>query len=195
MGNPRVRGVLFDMDGTLVDVPYDWPRIRADLGAAEVSILTYLGRLEEPERSQKWAILEAHEEEATRQARLRPGVTRLLKRLGDGGIRTALVTNNSRTNTDILLSRFGLAFNLVLTRDDGLWKPSGAPLVAAMARLGLVPEECLAVGDSSFDVRAAREAGIPGIFVIGPDGAAFTAVDVVVVPSIDELERALAAFC
>jgi HAD superfamily hydrolase (TIGR01509 family) len=182
------------MDGTLVEVPYDWTRIRADLGAAETSILTYLGRLEEPERSRKWAILEAHEAEATKRARLRRGVPRLLKRLGEKGIRTALVTNNSRKNTDILLGRFSLAFDLVMTRDDGLWKPSGAPLTAAMARLGLLPSDCLAVGDSHFDIRAAREAGIPRIFVISLDGAAFAAEDVVVVPSIAALERVSGLF-
>ena len=187
-------GVLFDMDGTLVEVPYDWTRIRADLGAFEISILTYLGRLEEPERSRKWAILERHEAAATRQARLRPGVRRLLKRLKKRGVRTALVTNNSRKNTDILLGRFGLGFDLVLTRDDGLWKPSGDPLVAAMGRLGLGPSECLAVGDSHFDVRAAREAGIPRIYVIGAPDAAFAGEDVVVVPSIAAFERASGLF-
>ena len=186
-----ILGVLFDMDGTLFIVPYDWARIRADLGSAETSILTHLGSLEEPERSRKWAILEAHEAQATRRARLRPGVPRLLKKLGEKGIRTALVTNNSRKNTDILLGRFGLAFDLVMTRDDGLWKPSGAPLVAAMARMGLLPVDCLAVGDSHFDVRAAREAGIPRIFVISRDGASFSGEDVVVVRSITPIERAL----
>jgi phosphoglycolate phosphatase len=185
-----LKGVLFDMDGTLVEVPYDWAGIRADLGAAEVSILSYLERLAEPQRSRKRAVLERHEEAATERARLRPGVRRLLNRLSGRGIRTALVTNNSRKNTDILLEKFGLVFDLVMTRDDGLWKPSGAPLLAAMERLGLVPSECLAVGDSVFDIRAAREAGIPRIFVISRDGAEFAAEDVVVVPSFAALERA-----
>ena len=187
-------GVLFDMDGTLVEVPYDWSRIRADLGAGETSILTYLGRLEEPERSRKWAILEAHEAEATKRARLRRGVPRLLGRLRERGIRTALVTNNSRKNTEALVRRFGLVFDLVMTRDDGLWKPSGDPLVAAVSRLGLRASDCLAVGDSHFDVRAAREAGVPRIFVIGRDGAAFAAEDVVVVRSIAAFERASGLF-
>ncbi len=176
------------MDGTLVEVPYDWGRIRADLGAFETSILTYLGGLKEPERSRKWAVLESHEEAATRKAKLRPGVRRFLRLLRARGIKTALVTNNSRKNTDILLERFGLAFDLVMTRDDGLWKPSGDPLLAAMARLGLRPPECLAVGDSHFDVRAAREAGIPKIFLVGRDPK-LAAPDVVVVRSFRALER------
>jgi HAD superfamily hydrolase (TIGR01509 family) len=194
MADPGVRGVLFDMDGTLVEVPYDWARIRADLGAAETSILTYLEKLAEPERSRKRAILERHEDEATRRARLRPGVRRLLKRLSARRIRTALVTNNSRKNTDILLDRFGLRFDLVMTRDDGLWKPSGAPLTEAMKRLDLAPADCLAVGDSHFDVRAAREAGISRIFVLSRDGTDLAAADVVVVPSFAALGKASGLF-
>jgi phosphoglycolate phosphatase len=71
----------------------------------------------------------------------------------------ALVTNNTDANTSLLLDRFGLRFDVVLTRDSGLWKPSGAPLAAAMGELGVSPERCLAVGDSMYDVLAAREAG------------------------------------
>ena len=187
-----VRGVLFDMDGTLVDVPYDWPAIRADLGAFDVPILAHLGGLPEPERSIKWALLERYEAVATGRARLRRGVRPLLKRLAGRSVRTALVTNNSRKNTRVLLDRFRLRFDLVMTRDDGLWKPSGAPLVAAMTRLGLGPGECLAVGDSHFDVRSAREAGISAIFILGRDARKFPGSDITVLASVPALDRALA---
>ena len=53
------------MDGTVVDVLYDWARIKADLGAGDVPILSYLSGLAEPERSRKWAILRRYEDEAT----------------------------------------------------------------------------------------------------------------------------------
>ena len=80
------------------------------------------------------------------------------------------MTNNTRENTDSLLSRFGLAFDLVLTRDDGLWKPSGAPVAEAIRRLGVPAERCLKVGDSHFDVAAAREAGCGRLAILHDDG-------------------------
>ena len=80
------------------------------------------------------------------------------------------MTNNTRENTESLLSRFGLAFDLVLTRDDGLWKPSGAPVAEAVRRLGVEPERCLKVGDSHFDVAAAREAGCGRLAILHDDG-------------------------
>ena len=99
----------------------------------------------------------------------------LLERLAGGGIPTALVTNNSTKNTKAVLGRFHLAFDLVLTRESGLWKPSGAPLRSAMTILGLNPNECCAVGDSPFDIAAALDAGIPGIYLLrgGPRTSGF----------------------
>jgi phosphoglycolate phosphatase-like HAD superfamily hydrolase len=46
-----IKGAIFDLDGTVVENAYDWPKIRQELENAEVSILHYLCGLEEPERS------------------------------------------------------------------------------------------------------------------------------------------------
>jgi HAD superfamily hydrolase (TIGR01509 family) len=186
----RLRGALFDMDGTVVDVPYDWARIKANLGTGDVPILSYLSGLAEPERSRKWAILRRYEDEATKRAVLKRGMRRFLGFLESRGIRTALITNNSRRNTDILLNRFQLAFDLVMTRESGLWKPSGAPLAAAMKDLGLAKNACCAIGDSHFDIRAAEEAGIPRIFVLNRRPDAFrTARSVEFFPSVAALKK------
>jgi HAD superfamily hydrolase (TIGR01509 family) len=80
------------------------------------------------------------------------------------------VTNNNEVNTRRLLDRFELRFDVVLTRDSGLWKPSGAPVAAAVERLGMAPEDCLGVGDSRYDVLAAREAGLAAVCLVH-DGA------------------------
>jgi phosphoglycolate phosphatase-like HAD superfamily hydrolase len=56
----KIRGVIFDLDGTVVENDYDWPRIREELGTGAASILGYLESLDGPERSAKWAILETH---------------------------------------------------------------------------------------------------------------------------------------
>lgn len=187
---PDLRGALFDLDGTVVDVPYDWTRIKEDLGSGDVPILTYLGGLAEPERSRKWEILSRFERDATAKAVLKRGMRGFLDFLKRRGIRTALVTNNSRENTDHLLSRFGLAFDLVMTRESGLWKPSGAPLRAAMASLGLSGDVCCAIGDSHFDVRAAEDAGLRHIFILSREPARFASfASAEVFPSVAALHR------
>jgi len=155
----RVRALIFDLDGTLVESDYDWPAIRRELGITEPSIVDALNGLPEPERSRQWTRLEEIEREATAAARLRPGARELVTWLRGRGLPCALVTNNTAENTSSLLSRFGLGFDLVMTRDDGLWKPSGAPVRAAAHRLGVPIEACAKVGDGRYDVLAGREAG------------------------------------
>jgi HAD superfamily hydrolase (TIGR01509 family) len=161
-----IRGVVFDMDGTLVDSIYDWPAIRRELGVSGASIIDELNGLGEPERSRRWAELEAIEASASRAAELHEGAAELLELLAAHGLATALVTNNSDDNTGQLLERFGLSFDVVVTRDSGLWKPSGKPVAEAVRRLGLAPERCLGVGDSHYDVQAVREAGLAAICML-----------------------------
>jgi beta-phosphoglucomutase-like phosphatase (HAD superfamily) len=70
----KKQGVIFDLDGTVVETSYDWRRIREEIGAGETSILTHLESLAEPERSRKKLILEKHEAAQTKTAVLREGV-------------------------------------------------------------------------------------------------------------------------
>jgi HAD superfamily hydrolase (TIGR01509 family) len=153
------RGVVFDMDGTLVDSRYDWPAIRRTLDVDGPSIIDTLNGLDEPLRSERWAQLLEFEHQATRAATLHAGARELLDLLHRRGIPAALVTNNTDDNTRLLLDRFGLEFDVVLTRDSGSWKPSAEPIEAAMRRLGVEPDHTLAVGDSIYDLDAARAAG------------------------------------
>ncbi len=161
-----IRAVVFDMDGTLIDSTYDWPEIRRSLEVFGSSIIDDLNGLSEPDRSRRWAELEEIEGTATEGANLHEGARELLDLLSDHDLVTALVTNNSSANTRRLLARFGLRFDVVLTRDSGLWKPSGAPISEAVRLLGVEPGDCLGVGDSHYDVLAAREAGLAGVCVL-----------------------------
>lgn len=187
----RIKGVIFDLDGTVVENEYDWPRIRQELGTGATSILGYLDSLEEPERSLKWAVLETHESEQTEASVLREGVRELLGVLRERRIAAALVTNNSRKNTDFLLNRFGLAFDCVITRESGLWKPSGAPFLEVLKRLGLEAEDCCVIGDTHFDVLAGLDAGIGAILLLSGEPERFAGFPVEVFPDMDFLREYL----
>jgi HAD superfamily hydrolase (TIGR01509 family) len=185
----RLKGAIFDMDGTVVDVHYDWGKIKAELETQGKPILIYLNSLDEPERSEKWKVLERFEYEATQEARLKPGMHDFLDLLRTRGVKRGLVTNNSRKNVTFLLKKFNLEFDCVISRERGLWKPSGAPILAALKELGLKKGECCVVGDSHFDVRAAQEADIPYIFILNEDKERFDAKDAEVLNSVGALQK------
>lgn len=186
-----IRCVIFDMDGTIVDVPYNWGRIKRALGTGGRPILTYLSEISEPERSRKQRILENFEARATRRAVLKQGIPALLDSLRRSHVCSALVTNNSRVNVDALLSRFELKFDLVMSRESGFWKPSPEPFFEVMRRLGLTRKECCVVGDSRFDWQAARDAGIEAVYLISPEPFPFDPAPAEVVGDAVELNQKL----
>ena len=185
----KIKGVIFDMDGTIVDVSYDWEKIKQDLETGGKPILHFLRSLKEPERSRKWKILEGHENRATQKAALKEGIKEFLHFLTQKGIKKALVTNNSRQNVDYLMEKFRLKFDCVISRESGLWKPSGAPFKAVLKELKLNREESCVVGDSHFDIQAAKEAGISRVFILYKERNRFAYTEAEVFSSVKDLKR------
>jgi len=155
-----LKGIIFDLDGTLVNSHYDWKLIRTKIGVGNIPILSYINGLNGTLKKRALRILESFEKTATKNAELNKGVPSLLSYLSKKGIRRAIVTNNSRKNVKYLLRKWDLVFDTIVTRDDGIWKPSGKPLELALERLGLRTEEIVFVGDSNPDRIAAEAADI-----------------------------------
>jgi len=190
----KLKAVIFDLDGTIVDVPYNWNQIKADLGTKGVPILSYLLKLKEPEKSEKWKVLEKYEKTATEKAVLKRGIPKLLGLLTERGIKKVLVTNNSFKNVSFILKKFKLKFDLVISRESGLWKPSGAPFLAVLNTLGIGKDECCVVGDSHFDAKAAEDAGISKIFILNRTKEKFFPGSVEVVQSVKNLKERIEEF-
>lgn len=103
-----------------------------------------------------------------RQARLYPGVVEGLDAFRALGLRLACVTNKPQLPSEAILAQFGLDryFEFVLGGDVlPQRKPQPEPLRHAAARLGVTAVDCLMLGDSANDARAARAAGVPVVLV------------------------------
>jgi len=181
--------IIFDMDGTIFEVPYNWKKIKADLDTQGKPILTYLANLPEPEKTRKWRILEGYEDLATQKALLRSGVLDFLEFSRHRGIKNALVTNNSQKNVDILLQRFELSFDLVLSRDSGLAKPSAAPFLSVLKQLDVSKDETCVVGDSLFDLKAAQAANITNVYLLAENQEQFASLPTEVFFTYQELQQ------
>ena len=165
-----IHGIVFDLDGTLVDSRLDFDQMRREMELPEgSSILEWLERLE-PERAEQCrSILHRHETSGFERAKLLPGVDELLEELDRREIRRSIFTRNSRAITDATLAKVGLRVDFALTRDDGPVKPDPWAVREACRRWGLSPSEVVAVGDYRFDVEAGRAAGCRTVLLTHPD--------------------------
>jgi phosphoglycolate phosphatase len=177
-------GVIFDLDGTLMDTADEiaaaLARTFADADlpalpkkAVEALIGRGIASLVERALVQAGApVLDLGEVVARFEghyartvgtaSQLFPGVLPGLQALARAEMPMAVVTNKARYFTEKLLVRAGIAgfFAAVVAGDDGIRrKPHGDMLLAACERMGTSPAATLMLGDSDNDIHAAREAG------------------------------------
>lgn len=166
-----IKLAIFDMDGTVFESYLDWSRIRKEL-EIETNILKeiYNGDRVDYRRLE---ILERYEEDNTMKTKPVRGIFDYLSYLRAREIKTALVTNNNKKNTDFLLTKFNLEFDTVITRETGLWKPDPDAFYYVMKMFDRKPGEIVSIGDSHYDIRASKAAGIDSIFIINADGRVF----------------------
>jgi len=100
--------------------------------------------------------------------RLVPGAGDALRTLARR-YRLGVVTTRGRQEAETFLAQFDLAplFEVVVTRES-TWrlKPHPAPILHAARAMGLPPQRCAMVGDTTVDVRAARRAGAWAVAVL-----------------------------
>ena len=160
----RFRIVLFDLDGTLID---SGPIILASMQHA---VRTVLGREIPVEElgttiggqgivAQMTAIDADHADELLE---LLPGLCAEGRKLG-------IVTAKRHRTVDLALARFpalASSFDVVVAHEDTeRHKPDPEPVLLAVEQLGGLPEEAAYVGDSPYDVGAAKAAGVHAIAV------------------------------
>ena len=178
--------VLFDFDGTLVDTT---EMIHQSMKHATSSVLgredipreTLLANVGRPLPRQMELIdaenaellLEAyrshHEQHHDALIREFPGVEESLARLGSAGIKVAVVTSKRRLSVEMALKNFpglrNVVDRFVTLEDTTEHKPNPEPLLRALELLGVPKERAAYVGDSPFDVEAAKAAGLANVAV------------------------------
>ncbi len=189
--NMLPRAILFDMDGTLTEPMLDFPRIKAEMGIGQGPILESLAQLDESRRVLAEAILLRHEKIAAEQSKLNHGCHELLALLKSMRISMAVITRNSRLSVTTFTARHKLDFELLITREDGPFKPDPFALSLACRQLSVRPQETWMVGDGQYDVEAALAAGIRSIWVSHGKPRHFSAEPWLSVANLPELTNLL----
>jgi len=191
-----VTAFIFDLDGTLVDSVYQhvsaWQKVFSEAGfhvpvwklhrrigmTGDLMIKTlaseYDWRLDEPTSARMEL---RHAEEMRRlMETVRPleGAQALLRTLSDARVDYAIATSGDLKDVRPLLDMLQLDKNVpVISKEDtSATKPDPQPLLVAAKRLKKSSEQTMVVGDSVWDMLAARRAHFLGIgFLTGGYGA------------------------
>ncbi len=187
MNGRHVSGVIFDIDGTLVDsfstlvtvfnqgishfnlkpVTFEFlvERFKKNLSLGEILREMAVPAVDEP-TVEKWKkeILQLFLDVEANEVKPFPGVSELFRKLKDRGIKIGIATGRTSPpeNEWTRFKRFGLdrfIDALVTSREVEKRKPAPDAILLCALRLSLPVRECLVVGDTEFDVLAAREAG------------------------------------
>lgn len=182
-----IRGVIIDLDGTMVHTAPDFHvaincmRAEIDLAPLDIDVITeFIGKGSENLMRRVLGVdFDAHDVEARFAQALAdyqrhylringqfssvyPGVREGLKAMREQGLRLACVTNKPIAFAVSLLEKTGLApyFEIVYGGDSlAKKKPDPLPLLTVCQDFSIEPAHMLAIGDSSNDAQAARAAG------------------------------------
>jgi HAD superfamily hydrolase (TIGR01509 family) len=155
-----LRGLIFDLDNTLVDSRLDFEAMRREMNLPPgLAILEAIEQLPPREADRCHDVLHRHELAGAERASLLPGVVELLAEVKRRGLHQAIATRNSKPVTGATLHRLGIEIELVLTRDCGPIKPDPWPVLHACECWGVRPGEVAVIGDYRLDIECGRAAG------------------------------------
>jgi len=184
-----MKGVLWDLDGTLVDseefhwlswrdimraegMELSYPQFLASFGQRNDRILAaWLGPDVEPVRMQR--IGDDKEAEYRRLVETHglqplPGAREWLARLRDAGWKQSIASSAPRLNAETMLRVLHLTEfmdAIVAAEDVTIGKPDPQVFLTAAAKLGIPPGRCIVVEDAAAGVEGARRGGMRSIGV------------------------------
>jgi HAD superfamily hydrolase (TIGR01509 family) len=176
-----LQGVLFDMDGLLVDSEPLWFEVecavmarlhgewseadqQALVGGSLPRTISYLlaraGRPASREDVGRWLVEGMTALLMSRNLPMMPGASELLAEVRAAGLPHALVTSSERPIMDAVLLRLGVRFTATVCADDVTrGKPDPEPYLLAASLLGAAPRSCVALEDSPNGAASAEAAG------------------------------------
>jgi HAD superfamily hydrolase (TIGR01549 family) len=185
----KIRALCFDVDGTLSDTDDMYVKRVARFlphflfrdpnytarrmvmwveapGNALLGLTDTIGLDDEMIAFINW--LNRHSKGKARHFLLVPGVDQMLERL-HGHYPMAVVSARGERGTMAFLDQFNLTryFDYLITALSAKYtKPYPDPILLAAEKMGVSPEECLMVGDTTVDIRAGVAAGAQTVGVL-----------------------------
>jgi HAD superfamily hydrolase (TIGR01549 family) len=155
-----IEAVVFDLDGTLVRLPIDYEKLfsefRKIMRVEEVRpLVDTVSKLDPITRGRVFKVWDKAELSVSERITINEEGVRIYEEYA--GKPKALVTLQGRQVVEIILERFSLAFDVVVTREDALKRDE--QLRIASEKLKTQFQNLLFVGNTDGDSAAAKRAG------------------------------------
>ncbi|OQZ02440.1 MAG: hypothetical protein B6D34_11210 [Candidatus Brocadia sp. UTAMX1] len=157
--SPMLRGIIFDMDGTLTKPNVDFAALEREIGAKVGFIIDYAERSSPEERKRALDILERYEAQAAMESELNEGVVEMLEYVSKKQLKKALLTRNSRKSVETVLRKHSLHFEFIVSREDTKPKPAPDPIFLLSKKMNIHTDHLLMVGDYKYDIMCGKAAG------------------------------------
>ena len=186
----KIKGIIFDMDGTLTVPSINFIELRNTLGIApDLDLLEVISSYNEEQKKRHLDIIERFELEALNNTRLQADVNSVLTAFADANIKMGVLTRNSIVSAEKVLSLINVKFDPVLTRDFTPVKPDPAPINHILKHWDFLPENVLMVGDYRDDIICGKNAGTHTCFFANPDKTSFSELADFTISSFAELKQ------
>jgi len=186
----NTKGVLIDLDGTLLDtapdihsvineirtahglplIPVETVRPLVSLGSSAILEAVYRDDFTPAQKVQfRTELLQRYHEQKTPRTVFFPGMKDFINRLITQGIPWGIVTNRTMALAEKATAQYPIlnqAGCIVCADTTARQKPHPDPLLHACDKLSIKPEQALYIGDAEIDVQAGRAAGIRTLLVL-----------------------------
>ena len=162
----QLKGVLFDLDNTLVSCSMSFVKMRTAVNCPEgQDILTHVNNLpNEKQRHAQQTIIDIEVNDAHKSKAFK-GATELLSFLKTQKIPTAIITRNCEQAARIKLDKTAIDTDILITREHFPAKPDPSALQYVAQQWRNNTSELLFVGDYRYDLEAAFNAQMPSCLV------------------------------
>lgn len=158
----NMKGIIFDLDGTLADTQLNFAAMCREVGVAEgTPLLEYCNGLKDRHRaSHIQKVIEEHELAGAHNAQWIDDAQTALNAFIAADIPLAIVTRNMRRAAQITIKKLSIPIETVITREDCKPKPDPEGLLKVAEHWRMQASDIIYVGDFKFDLLAAKNAGM-----------------------------------
>jgi len=184
----KFKGVIFDLDGTLVESKLNFKLIRETINCPlEKDILQHVEEADAQTKKRYQAIISEHEITEAKSSKWLGDAEEFVNSLKRQNTPMAIVTRNQQSAAKIKILNNQIPIQTVFTREDTKPKPYPDALLQIAAQWNLPTRDLVYVGDYKYDIMTATNANMASALLIRGDVPEYANTASLIIRSLAEL--------